>query len=126
MELSLRQRRGRSIENIEVTVQGPHIRAKVQHMDGRPIANARINRRLRRVSLHGNSSGSGTEHTDAEGYFTRYVDRDLKKPTFYMFSVTYQGQTVDADPILLRPGDPTHNIVFHLCWFAGGAVAGAT
>ena len=103
---------GESIENIEVTVQRPHIRARVQRMDGRPIANARIERRLRRVNLHGNSSGSGTEHTDAEGYFTRYVDRDLKEPTFYMFSVTYQGQTVDADPILLRLGDPTHNIVF--------------
>ena len=103
---------GESIENIEVRVQSPHIRAKVQRIDGRPIANARINRRLRRVSLHDNSSGSGTEHTDAEGYFTRYVDTDLKEPTFYMFSVTYQGQTVDADPILLRPGDPTHNIVF--------------
>ena len=104
---------GESIENIEVTVQGPHIRAKVQRMDGRPIANARINRRLRRVSLHGGSSGSGTEHTDAEGYFTHYVDRDLNEPTFYMFSVTYQGQTVDADPILLKPGDPTHDIVFN-------------
>ena len=104
---------GESIENIEVTVQNPHIRAKVQHIDGRPIANARINRRLRRVSLHGGSSGSGTEHTDAEGYFTHYVDRDLNEPTFYMFSVTYQGQTVDADPILLKPGDLTHDIVFN-------------
>ena len=104
---------GESIENIEVTVQSPHIRAKVQHMDGRAIANARINRRLRRVSLHGGSSGSGTEHTDAEGYFMHYVDRDLNEPTFYMFSVTYQGQTVDADPILLKPGDPTHDIVFN-------------
>ncbi|MCY4567574.1 MAG: sigma-70 family RNA polymerase sigma factor [Candidatus Poribacteria bacterium] len=103
---------GESIENIEVTVQGPHIRAKVQRMDGRPITNARIRRRLRRVSLQGNSSGSGSEHTDAEGYFTHYVDRELKEPIFYMFSVTYQGQTVDADPILLKPGDPTHNIVF--------------
>ena len=103
---------GESIEDIEVTVQKPHIQGKVQHTNGKPIANARINRRLRRVSLHGNSSGSGTEHTDAEGYFVRYVDRDMEAPTFYMFSVTYQGQTVDADPILLRPGDPTHNIVF--------------
>ena len=103
---------GESIENIEVTVQKPHIQGKVQHTNGRPIANARINRRLRRVSLHGTSSGSGTEDTDAEGYFVHYVDRDVEEPTFYMFSVTYQGQTVDADPILLKPGDPTHNIVF--------------
>ena len=103
---------GESIEDIEVTVQKPHIQGKVQHTNGKPIANARINRGLRRVSLHGNSSGSGTEHTDAEGYFVRYVDPDVEEPTFYMFSVTYQGQTVDADPILLKPGDPTHNIVF--------------
>ena len=103
---------GESIENIEVTVQSPHIRGKVQHMDGKPIANTRIRRRLRTVSLHGNSSGSGTENTDAEGYFVHYVDTDMKEPRFYIFSVTYQGQTVDADPILLKPGDPTHNVVF--------------
>ncbi|MDE0323153.1 MAG: sigma-70 family RNA polymerase sigma factor [Candidatus Poribacteria bacterium] len=103
---------GESIENIEVTVQSPHIRGKVQHVDGRPIANARIKRRLRTVSLHGKSSGSGSVHTDAEGYFSHYVDRDIEQPTFYMFSVTYQGQTVNADPIVLKPGDPTHTVVF--------------
>ena len=104
---------GESIKNIGVTVQSPHIRGKVQRTDGRPIANARINRRLRRVNLYGTSSGSGTEHTDAEGYFTHYIDdMNLKEPTFYVFSVTYQGQTVDADPILLKLGDPTHDIVF--------------
>lgn len=104
---------GESIENIEVTVQKPHIRGKLQHIDGRPIANAKINRRLRTVSLHGRSSGSGGFHTDAEGYFSHYVDRrGIEEPAFFMFSVTYQGQTVDADPILLKPGDPTHEIVF--------------
>lgn len=104
---------GESIENIEVTLQSPHIRGKVQRMDGKPIANARIKRRLRTVSLHGRSSGSGSFHTDAEGYFSHYVDkRGIEEPTFYMFSVTYQGQTVDADPIVLKPGDPTHDIVF--------------
>ena len=40
------------------------------------------------------------------------MDRDIEQPTFYMFSVTYQGQTVNADPIVLKLGDPTHNIVF--------------
>ena len=103
---------GETIENIEVTVQKPHIRGKVQHMDGRPIANARIKRRLRTVSLQSESSDSGSADTDAEGYFSHYVDGDIDQPTFYMFSVTYQGQTLDADPILLKPGDPTHNIVF--------------
>ena len=103
---------GESIENIEVTVQSPHIRGKVQHIDGRPIANAKVKRRLRTVSLHGKSSGSGSVRTDAKGYFSHYVDRDIEQPIFYMFSVTYQGQTVDADPIVLKPGDPTHDIVF--------------
>ena len=104
---------GESIENIEVTVQNPHIRGKLQHIDGRPIANAKINRRLRTVSLHSNSSGSGSFHTNAEGYFSHYADRrGIEEPTFFMFSVTYQGRTVDADPILLKPGDPTHDIVF--------------
>ena len=104
---------GESIENIEVTVQNPHIRGKLQHIDGKPIANAKINRRLQTVSLHSKSSGSGSFHTDAEGYFSHYADRrGIEEPTFFMFSVTYQGQTVDADPILLKPGDPTHDIVF--------------
>ena len=104
---------GEPIENIEVVVQKPHIRGKLQSMNGRPIANAKINRRLRTVSLHGSSSGSGSFSTDAEGYFLHYVDRmGMEEPRFYMFSVTYQGQTVDADPILLKPGDPTHDIVF--------------
>ena len=103
---------GESIEDIEVTVQSPHIRGKVQHTNGKPIANTRIKRSLRTVRLHGNSSRSGTEHTDAEGYFAHYVERDVEEPTFYMFSVTYQGQTVNADPILLKPGDPTRNVVF--------------
>ena len=104
---------GESIENIEVTVQSPHIRGRVQRMDGRPLANTKINRRLQTVSLHSKSSGSGSFHTDAEGYFSHYADRrGIEEPTFFMFSVTYQGQTVDADPILLKPGDPTHNVVF--------------
>ena len=103
---------GESIENIEVTVQSPHIRGKVQHINGRPIANAKVKRRLRTVSQHGEFSGSGSVHTDAEGYFSHYVDRDIEQPTFYMFSVTYQGRTLNADPILLKPGDPIHNIVF--------------
>lgn len=103
---------GESIANIEVTVQSPHIRGKVQRMDGRPIANAKIKRRLRTVSQHSESSGSWSMDTDAEGYFTYYMERDIAQPTFYMFSVTYQGRTLNADPIVLKPGDPTRDIVF--------------
>lgn len=104
---------GRRIENIEVIVQQPHIRGSVQRTDGTPIANADIHLRLRAVSSHGSSSGSyGGIRTDAEGYFTYYVERALEGPTFYMLSVVHQGQTVNANPIILKPGDQTHNLVF--------------
>ena len=104
---------GRRIENIEVTVQQPHIRGKVQHADGTPIVNTSIRRRLRTESLNGNSSSSdGGIQTDAEGYFTHYMDMNLGGPTFYMLSLVYLGQTVSAKPILLKPGDQTHDVVF--------------
>ena len=103
---------GRRIENIEVIVRQPHIRCRVQRIDGTPIVNTKIRRRLRTVSLYGNSSGSGSAHTDAEGYFTYYAERDLEGPTVYMLSITYQGQTVNVKPIILKPGDQTHEVVF--------------
>ncbi len=109
---------GRRIENIEVTVQHPHIRARVQHTDGTPIANTRVKLQLRAVSLHGESSQDRSApqdrsaRTDAEGHFTYYAEQDLRGVTFYMLSVTYQGQTVSAKPILLKPGDQTHDVVF--------------
>ena len=103
---------GESIENIEVTVQSPHIRGRVQRMDGRPIANTKVNIRLRTVGQHSESSGSSSRDTDAEGYFAYYAERDIEQPTFYMLSVTYHGQTLNADPIVLKPGDPTHDVVF--------------
>ena len=104
---------GRRIENIEVIVQQPHIRGSVQHTDGTPISNADIRLRLRAVSLHGSSSGSyGGIRTDADGYFTYYVERELGGPTFYMLSVVHQGQTVNAKPIVLKPGDKTHDLIF--------------
>ena len=103
---------GRHIENIEVTVQQPHIRGRVQHIDGTPIVNTKVRLHLRTVSLHGRSSGDRSARTDAEGYFTYYADRDLEGPTFYMLSVVYQGQTVNVKPIILKPGDQMHDVVF--------------
>ena len=103
---------GRRIENIEVIVRQPHIRGRVQRIDGTPIVNTKVRRRLRTVSLHGNSSSAGSAHTDAEGYFTYYAERDLGGPTVCMLSVTYQGQTVNVKPIILRPGYQTQEVVF--------------
>ena len=104
---------GRRIEDIEVVIQQPHIRGSVQRIDGTPISNADIRLRLRTESLHGNSSSSdGGIRTNAKGYFTYYANRDLEGPTFYMISLVYQGQTVSAEPIVLKPGDKTHEVVF--------------
>ena len=103
---------GRHIENIKVIVQHPHIRGRVQYTDGTPIANTKVRRRLRTVSLHGNSSSDGSARTDAEGYFTYYTKRDFAGPTFYMLSVGHQAQTVNAKPIILKPGDQTHDVIF--------------
>ncbi len=104
---------GRRIRDIKVIIQRPHIRGSVQRIDGTPISNADIRLRLRTESLHGNSSSSdGGIRTNAKGYFPYYVDRDLEGPTFYMLSLVYQGQTVSAEPIVLKPGDKTHEVVF--------------
>ena len=103
---------GRRIENIEVRVQQPHIRGRMQYIDGTPIVNTKVKLRLRTMSLYGRSSGSTSTRTDAEGYFTYYAERDLEEPTFYMLSVAYQGQTVNVKPIILKPSDQTHNVVF--------------
>ena len=103
---------GRHIENIAVTVQQPYIRGRVQHIDETPIVNTKVRLRLRTVSLHGNSSSDRSVRTDTEGYFRYYAERDLEGPTFYMLSVAYQGQTRNVKPIILKPGDQTHDVVF--------------
>ena len=103
---------GDDIGNVAVTVQYPHIRGKGQRADGTPIANERIKFRLRTVSLHSESSQSSSFHTDAEGYFRYYVDSGIEEPTFYILSLTYAGQTVKANPTILKSGDPTHDMIF--------------
>ncbi len=103
---------GEDIGNLEITVQYPHIRGKVQRANGAPIAKERIKFRLRTVSLHSESSQSSGFNTDAEGYFRYYVDSGIEEPTFYVLSVTYAGQTVNANPIVLKSGDPTRDMIF--------------
>ena len=100
------------IENIEVTVQSPHIRGKVERVNGTPIVDERVKLRVRTFSPNGRSSSSSSTHTDTEGYFRYYVNSGVEEPTFYTLSITCQGQTVTANPIVLKAGDPTHDIVF--------------
>ena len=71
---------GRRIENIKVIIQEPHIRVKVQHIDGTPIANTKVKYRLRAMSLHENSTSNTSGRTDAEGSFTYYTDRGFSGP----------------------------------------------
>ena len=108
----LASEQGAYIENIEVTVQSPHIRGKVQQANGTPIVDESVGLRVRTFSPNGRSSSSSSTRTDAEGYFRYYVNGGVEAPTFYTLSITYQGQTVTANPIVLRAGDPTHDIVF--------------
>ena len=107
---------GDRIENIEVTVQRfLQLRAKVLRMDGSPLANARrIEFGIRKLSLDGeyDSSGSQSIETDIEGNFLQYMTRYMNSPAFYFMSVTYQEHQVQLDPIVVKPEDLIHEVVF--------------
>ena len=103
---------GADIGNVAVTVQYPHIRGKVQRADRTPIADERIKFRLRTIGLQSESSRSSSFNTDVDGYFRYYVDSGIEEPTFYVLSVAYAGQTVSMNPIVLKSGDPTHDLIF--------------
>ena len=107
---------GEHIEDVEVTVQRfLQLRAKVLKMDGSPLANARrIKFRVRQLSLdqeYDGSTGWGTE-TDDEGNFVQYMTRYMNGPAFYFMSVTYQEHQVQLDPIVVKPEDLFHEVVF--------------
>ncbi|MDE0469807.1 MAG: lectin-like protein [Candidatus Poribacteria bacterium] len=107
---------GDRIENVEVTVQRfLQLRAKVLRMDGSPLANAqRIRVGLRQLSLDGEYDGSGrwSAETDDEGNFVGYMTRYMNSPAFYFMSVTYQEHQVQLDPIVVKPEDLFHEVVF--------------
>ena len=107
---------GERIEDVEVTVQRfLQLRAKVLRMDGSPLANAqRIRVGLRRLSLDGEYDGSGrwNTETDDEGNFVKYLTRYMDSPAFYFMSVTYQDHQVQLDPIVVKPEDLFHEVVF--------------
>ena len=107
---------GERIEDVEVTVQRfLQLRAKVLRMDGTPLANAqRIRVGLRQLSLDGeyDSSGRWSTETDDEGNFAQYMTRYMNSPAFYFMSVTYQEHQVQLDPIVVKPEDLIHEVVF--------------
>ena len=93
---------GVTLENVKITVK-PRLRihARIVYADGTPLTNAdgRLNMR-QRDEVNPNSSGSYGLHfvTDADGYFTQYMD----VPGFYTFSVKYNGLSAGAGPFLLK------------------------
>ena len=107
---------GERIEDVEVTVQRfLQLRGKVLRMDGTPLANARrIRGGLRRLSLDGEYDGTGrwSAETDDEGNFVQYMPRYMNSPVFYFMSVTYQERQVQLDPIVVKPEDLFHEVVF--------------
>lgn len=110
--------RGESIEDVEVTVQRfLQLRAKVLKMDGSPLLNAqRVKFRVRQLSLDGEYDGStswGTE-TDAEGNFVQYIPPYVDGPMFYFMSVTCGAGRAQLDPIVVKPGDLRHEVIFTL------------
>ncbi len=107
---------GERIEDIEITVQRfLQLRGEVLKMDGSPLANAqRIKFRIRRLSLDGEYDGSSSQsvETDIEGNFVQYMDRYMGGPAFYIMSVTYQEHQVQLDPIVVKPEELFHEVVF--------------
>ena len=103
------------IENIEVKVTHfLRIQGTVLHMDKTPVADARIKFNVNQLDLDGigeSNSGFGTR-TDIEGNFIQYVSSYINGPAFYILSVNYQGQRAMLKPIVVKPGDRTHNAVF--------------
>ncbi len=107
---------GEYIENVEITVRRfLQLRAKVLKMDGNPLANARrIKFKVRQLSLDGELDGSRswTTETNAEGNFVQYIPCYADVPIFYFLSVTGQSGSARLDPIVVKPEDLMHEVVF--------------
>ena len=106
---------GENLENIEITAR-PFLRVqgKVLRMDGAPLDNARIKFSVRQLGFDGESDANrswGTQ-TDIVGDFVQYIESYTDGPTFYIVSIRYQGQHVTAKPIVVKPEDQTHKVIF--------------
>ena len=106
---------GEAIEDIEITAKRfLQVQGKVQRMDGTPLDNTRIKFSVRQLGFDGESDGNigwGTQ-TDVGGDFVQYIESYTDVPAFYIMSIRYQGQHVTANPIVVKPGDQTHKVIF--------------
>ncbi|MDE0683010.1 MAG: lectin-like protein [Candidatus Poribacteria bacterium] len=102
------------IKNVEITVRlRMRIRGRVLSADGTPLHNAQVNLMVKHRDIDGRGSGSsgGTRTLDADGYFVDYVDDGA---AYYTVTVTYQGQTVESEEILLEEGQRMDGLVLKL------------
>ena len=102
------------IKNVEITVSlRMRIRGRVLSADGTPLRNARVNFGVkhRDIDGRGRGSGSGTRTLDDDGYFVDYLDAGA---AYYTVTVTYQGQTVESEEILLEEGQRLDGLVLKL------------
>ena len=106
---------GEALENIEVTARSfLQVQAKARRVDGTPLDNARIRFSVRQLGFDGESDGDiswGTQ-TDVVGDFVQYIESYADGPAFYIMSIRYQGQHVAAKPIVVKPEDQTHKVIF--------------
>ena len=105
---------GKPLENIEITARPfLQVRGKVRRMDGTPLDNARIQFSVRQLSFDGGDGDiSWGVETDVVGDFVQYIESSADPPAFYIMSVTYQGQRVEAKPVVVKPEDQTHKVIF--------------
>ena len=102
------------ITDAEITVRlRMRIRGRVVFADGTPLRNARITLMVshRDVDGRGSGRGGGGRTLDDDGYFVDYVDDG---EAYYTVAVTYQGQTVKSEEILLEDGQRVDGLVLKL------------
>ncbi len=101
------------VKNVEITVRlRMRIRGRVLSADSTPLRNARVNLGVKRRNIdgRGRGSGSGTTNLDADGTFVEYVE----EPAYYTVTLSYQGQYVESEEILLEEGQRMDGLVLKL------------
>ncbi len=102
------------IKDVEITVRlRMRIRGRVLSADGTPLRNAGVNLMVRHRDIdgRGGGGGGGTRTLDDDGYFVDYVDDGS---AYYTVTVTYKGQTVESEEILLEEGQRIDGLVLKL------------
>ena len=106
---------GEAIEDIEITAKRfLRVQGKVRRMDGTPLDNARIKFSVRQLSFDGEGDGNigWSTQTNVGGDFVQYIESYTDVPAFYIMSIRYQGQHVAANPIVVKPEDQMHKVIF--------------